>query len=261
MPTAILEGLERRLRSRSPATGPQLRVLRPGLQEQSHPLHGNLYRIGRATDNSIVIDHTAVSRHHALLENHGGHWLLTDAGSTNGLWWQGRRVRELVLREGDRVRFGPTDQEDLPTLLFEPEGGLRRSWLGRWGARTALAVAGGGGLLLALSLLQVPTRGSLATVRGPLLLYDRSNRPVASVADRKRRELPELNAYPAVLIDALLASEDNRFWWHPGVDTIGTARALLANLLGGRVLEGGSTLTQQMARSLYPEQVGQGETL
>ncbi len=261
MPTAILEGLERRLRPRSPTTGPQLRVLRPGQPEQSHPLHGSLYRIGRATDNSIVIDHTAVSRHHALLENHGGHWLLSDAGSTNGLWWQGRRVRELVLRQGDQVRFGPADQEDLPTLLFEPEGGLRRAWLGRWGARAAVAVAGAGALLLALSLLQVPTRGSLATVRGPLLLYDRSNRPVASVADRKRRELPDLDAYPAVLIDALLASEDNRFWWHPGVDPIGTARALLTNLLGGRVLEGGSTLTQQMARSLYPEQVGQGETL
>lgn len=259
MPTAILEGLEQRLRPRSP--GPRLKVLRPGLPELEQPLHGSLYRIGRAADNAIVIDHTAISRHHALLENHGGHWLLSDAGSTNGLWWRGRRVRELVLREGDRVRFGPADQADLPTLLFERDGGTRLDRIGRWGARAALAVAGGGSLLLALSLLQVPTRGSLATVRGPLLLYDRQDRPVASLADRKRRELPELGAYPPVLIDALLASEDNRFWWHPGVDPIGTARALVTNLLGGRVLEGGSTLTQQIARSLYPEQVGQGETL
>ncbi|MCP9836917.1 transglycosylase domain-containing protein [Cyanobium sp. N.Huapi 1H5] len=259
MPTAILEGLEQRLRPRTP--GPRLIVQRPGLPELEQPLHGSLYRIGRAADNAIVIDHTAVSRHHALLENHGGHWLLSDAGSTNGLWWRGRRVRELVLRAGDRVRFGPADQADLPTLLFESDGGSRLDRLGRWGARAAAAVAGGGSLLLALSLLQVPTRGSLATVRGPLLLYDRQDRPVASVADRKRRELPELGAYPPVLIDALLASEDNRFWWHPGVDPIGTARALVTNLLGGRVLEGGSTLTQQIARSLYPEQVGQGETL
>jgi membrane peptidoglycan carboxypeptidase len=64
-----------------------------------------------------------------------------------------------------------------------------------------------------------------------------------------------------VLIDALLASEDSRFWWHPGIDPIGTGRALVANLLGGRVLEGGSTLTQQLARSLYPDTVGQGQTL
>ncbi len=259
MPTAILEGLEQRLRARTP--GPRLTVLRPGLPDLEQPLHGSLYRIGRAADNAIVIDHTAVSRHHALLENHGGHWLLSDAGSTNGLWWRGRRVRELVLREGDRVGFGPADQADLPTLLFERDGSTRLDQLGRWGALAAAAVAGSGVLLLALSLLQVPTRGSLATVRGPLLLYDRQDRPVASVADRKRRELGELGAYPPVLIDALLASEDNRFWWHPGVDPIGTARALVTNLLGGRVLEGGSTLTQQIARSLYPEQVGQGETL
>ncbi len=259
MPTATLEGHQQRLRPRT--SGPRLKVLRPGLPELEQPLHGSLYRIGRAADNAVVIDHTAVSRHHALLENHGGHWLLSDAGSTNGLWWRGRRVRELVLRAGDRVRFGPAEQADLPTLLFEGDGSTRLDRLGRWGARAAVAVAGGGGLLLALSLLQVPTRGSLATVRGPLLLYDRNDRPVASVADRKRRELPELGAYPPVLLDALLASEDNRFWWHPGVDPIGTARALVTNLLGGRVLEGGSTLTQQIARSLYPEQVGQGETL
>ncbi|MEA5413353.1 FHA domain-containing protein, partial [Synechococcus sp. BA-120 BA3] len=132
MPTAILEGLEQRLRPRTP--GPRLTVLQPGLPELEQPLHGSLYRIGRAADNAIVIDHTAVSRHHALLENHGGHWLLSDAGSTNGLWWRGRRVRGLVLRAGDRVRFGPADQEDLPTLLFESDGSTRLDRLGRWGA-------------------------------------------------------------------------------------------------------------------------------
>ena len=62
-------------------------------------------------------------------------------------------------------------------------------------------------------------------------------------------------------MDALLSSEDNRFWWHPGVDPIGTLRAFSANLTGGRVLEGGSSLTQQLARSLYPELVGEGDTL
>jgi membrane peptidoglycan carboxypeptidase len=45
------------------------------------------------------------------------------------------------------------------------------------------------------------------------------------------------------------------------VDPGGRASVLVTNLLGGRVLEGGSTLTQQLARSLYPDQVGQGETL
>ncbi len=261
MPIAVLEGLQRRLRRRPRAGAARLEVHRPALPGRVHPLHGGCYRLGRAAGNDIVIDHAAVSRQHALLENHDGHWLLSDNASTNGLWWQGRRVRELLLRDGDRVRFGPDDQADLPTLLFRRDGESRWKRLGSWAGLGAAGIAGAGTLLLAFSLLQVPTRGNLATVRGPLLLYDRRDRPVASLADRKHRELADLKAYPTVLIDALLASEDNRFWWHPGVDPIGTARALLTNLLGGRVLEGGSTLTQQIARSLYPEQVGQGETL
>jgi len=233
----------------------------PGQPPRRQALPGQCYRIGRDDDADIQLDHGAVSRRHALLERRGRHWLLRDVGSTNGLWWQGRRIKAIALRDGDTVRFGPSQQGGLPEISF-----LQRP-RPRWQrplalAGTALAaIAGGGLLLLTLSLLQVPLRGSLATVRGPLVLYDRSNRPLASADDLRHRELRRLSDYPAVLIDALLSSEDSRFWWHPGVDPIGTGRALVANLVGGRVLEGGSTLTQQLARSLYPAQVGQGETL
>lgn len=233
----------------------------PGEPARRQALPGQCYRIGREESADVVLNHAAVSRRHALLERRGRHWLLRDFGSTNGLWWQGRRIRALVLRDGDSVRFGPSQQGGLPELSFleRPRPRWQRP-LGLCGAALA-AVAGSGLLLLALALQQVPIRGSLATVRGPLVLYDGSNRPLASVDDQRHRELRSLGDYPSVLIDALLASEDSRFWWHPGVDPIGTARALIANLIGGRVLEGGSTLTQQLARSLYPDQVGQGETL
>jgi peptidoglycan glycosyltransferase len=93
------------------------------------------------------------------------------------------------------------------------------------------------------------------------LLFDGADRPVIAAESQQHQEQRALSGYPRVLVDALLASEDSRFWWHPGIDPTGTARALLTNLSGGRVLEGGSTLTQQLARSLYPEQVGRGETL
>ena len=116
-------------------------------------------------------------------------------------------------------------------------------------------------LLLALSVLQVPIRGSLAAVRGPLVLYDRAIVRWPPATTGSTGSWLAWSDYPPALVDALLASEDSRFWWHPGVDPIGTGRALLTNLVGRRVLEGGSTLTQQLARSLYPEQVGQGETL
>lgn len=56
---------------------------------------------------------------------------------------------------------------------------------------------------------------------------------------------------PAYL-DALLALEDRRFRWHAGVDPLAAARAAVANLAGGRVRSGASTLTMQLVRMLEP---------
>lgn len=238
-----------------------LLVHRPGEGSQRIPLHPGLYRIGRDDTGEIVVAHPAVSRCHALLERQGRHWLLRDNDSTNGLWWRGRRVRELLLADGDTVRLGPPHQGGVPELQIQlrTRPGLER--LLRGGSLALAGIAAVGVATLALAVVQVPIRGSLAPVRGPLAIYDRDGEPVASAEGQRHRELERLGDYPRVLVDALLASEDSRFWWHPGVDPIGTARALVTNLLGGRVLEGGSTLTQQLARSLYPDQVGQGETL
>lgn len=60
-----------------------------------------------------------------------------------------------------------------------------------------------------------------------------------------------LDEAPPLLIDAILAVEDRRFWTHPGVDLLATGRALLADLRVGQPAQGGSTLTQQLARSLF----------
>jgi penicillin-binding protein 1A len=244
-----------------PTTPAKVELHVPGHLPLRIALHGSCYGIGRDANADLPVEHPAVSRRHALLERHGNHWLLTDCGSTNGLWWRGRRVKQLVLRHGDQVRFGPAEEGGLPEISFERQvnprvqGALRR-------AGAILAALTGLSLgVLALSALRMPIHGSLAGVRGPLVLYDRTGRPLSSAEDQRHRELGRLGDYPPVLIAALLASEDSRFWWHPGVDPIGTGRALLTNLLGGRVLEGGSTLTQQLARSLYPDLVGQGETL
>lgn len=56
---------------------------------------------------------------------------------------------------------------------------------------------------------------------------------------------------PPYLVDAVLAVEDRRFYSHPGVDIIGLGRAIVANLRAGRVVQGGSTLTQQLAKNLF----------
>jgi penicillin-binding protein 1C len=55
-----------------------------------------------------------------------------------------------------------------------------------------------------------------------------------------------------VLIDTLIATEDRRFWWHPGVDPVGLLRAAAQDLRAGHVVSGASTLTMQAARLLHP---------
>jgi membrane peptidoglycan carboxypeptidase len=238
-----------------------LEIFLPGQSSRRISLHGGLYRLGRDSRLEVCLDHPAVSKRHALLEQIGPDWLLRDDGSTNGLYWRGQRIRELLLRDGDAVRFGPATEPGLPELVFQRRPVPRLPSLGRGAVAVAATMAAAGTFLLGLSVLQVPVRGSLAPVRGPVALYDRLNRPLSSADSSEHRENKSLSDYPRVLVEALLASEDSRFWWHPGADPIGTGRALVTNLLGGRVLEGGSTVTQQLARSLYPEQVGEGETL
>ena len=224
-------------------------------------LVGGAYRIGRDPSGEVVIQAAGVSQRHALLEQVGRHWLLSDLDSTNGLWWRGRRVQQLLLRDGDRIQLAPGDAAEAAELEFQRPGGRLWRQLGRAGSASLATLAAAALLLLALGRWQQPVRAGLGGTRGPLLLYDGADRPIRAAESQQHQEQPSLEGYPPDLVAALLASEDNRFWWHPGIDPVGTARALATNLLSGRVLEGGSTLTQQLARSLYPDQVGRGETL
>src|SRR6266542_4296040 len=84
---------------------------------------------------------------------------------------------------------------------------------------------------------------------GDTVLYGADGQPWFPL-DEHRRDV-RLDQISPYLRDAVIAAEDHRFYRHPGIDPIAVGRATLHNLKRGRLSEGGSTLTQQLARTLF----------
>lgn len=84
---------------------------------------------------------------------------------------------------------------------------------------------------------------------GDTIFYGADSKPWFRL-DEQRRDVP-LKQIAAVLRHAVVAVEDRRFYEHPGVDPIGLARAVVRDVRSRSLAEGGSTLTQQLARTLF----------
>jgi penicillin-binding protein 1B len=69
--------------------------------------------------------------------------------------------------------------------------------------------------------------------------------------ERERRQLVSINQVPRHLIHAVLSAEDKRFYEHHGVDPVGIGRAFFTNLRRGAIVQGGSTITQQLAKCYF----------
>ena len=118
--------------------------------------------------------------------------------------------------------------------------------------------------LLGLALLVALIPLAVITVRGARLiaqlepgaevgsavLYDAHGDVLTTLGQGHGRYV-HYSDLPRHLVDAVIAIEDSRFWRHQGVDVIGIARALLANLRAGARVQGASTITQQVARNLF----------
>ena len=81
-------------------------------------------------------------------------------------------------------------------------------------------------------------------------VYSDTNKLLAEFFLENRTPV-KLSDVPNVLIDALIATEDKRFFSHFGLDVRGIARAMYRNIRAGKIVEGGSTLTQQLAKVLF----------
>ena len=82
-------------------------------------------------------------------------------------------------------------------------------------------------------------------------IYDINGNEIANVHAAENRRPVKIQQVPKDLQNAFVAVEDNRFYEHSGVDPRGILRALYANIRGRGVSEGGSTITQQLAKNAY----------
>ena len=113
-------------------------------------------------------------------------------------------------------------------------------------------------LLLAYVLVLIPFTPSIADIRKaksevPSVVMSADGVVLAEFRRLNRQWVPLARVAPSA-VDALIATEDHRFYQHHGIDFRRTAGAVLNTLRGKR--QGGSTITQQLARNLYPEEIG-----
>ena len=103
--------------------------------------------------------------------------------------------------------------------------------------------------ILPRSLPSVSALESLQPLQGTKV-YDDNDELLTELHVERRIFVP-LAHIPQTLRDAVLATEDRRFYYHWGIDPIGIARATYSNYKSGRIVEGGSTITQQLTKVLF----------
>lgn len=229
-----------------------------------YPLLGEHYILGRSSDKcDIVTSSPIVSQVHATLTRDrarsGSQFVLKDRDSTNGIYRGKVRIKRTALYHGDELTLGPAELSDAVTIRYidPPPWYLRAIRYGLYGF-TGLSLLVGT-WIVALEWPKIPTRPLPESVQGPVMIFAQEgdeNVPIRSESLQAHFEQKSLSQFSPYLPKAVIASEDSRYYWHLGVDPLGILRALVTNIRGGGIREGGSTLTQQLARSIYRDYVG-----
>jgi penicillin-binding protein 1A len=116
----------------------------------------------------------------------------------------------------------------------------------------AIAVVGLAGAVLWWVMPQLPSASSLREVRlqTPLRVYTRDGSLIAEFGEKRRNPLA-IDEVPALVKQAFIAAEDDRFYEHPGVDWMAIVRAGLDVARSHEKRQGGSTITMQLARNFF----------
>lgn len=149
------------------------------------------------------------------------------------------------------VKYSPEPEQGYPWRAL---GG---SFLGAGVSLGFLGLIGVLGFAFIVMAPRVPANADMWNVnrQSAIIVLDRNGEEIAARGARYGQQI-EPHELPDYLLKAFLSTEDRRFYDHGGVDLRGTLRAALANLKAGGVTEGGSTITQQLAKNLFlsPEQ-------
>ncbi|MDP2794228.1 MAG: penicillin-binding protein 1A [Sulfurisoma sp.] len=108
------------------------------------------------------------------------------------------------------------------------------------------------GIVLILAYPQLPSLEVLTDYRPriPLRIYTADGHMIGEFGE-ERRNFVRIQDVPPVMKQAILAAEDERFYQHPGIDTIGVLRAAYSNFVSGGKRQGASTITMQVARNFF----------
>ncbi len=227
------------------------------------PLIGDRYVLGRSSKScDIVVRNPVVSQIHLSLIRAGRgqkSFIIKDENSTNGIYKGRRRVTSKKLRHNEVLTLGPPELAASVRLQYiDPPPKY---------VDVAEKVACGIGGMTALLVLWVGFEWQKFSVKplppaigGPVIVTTEDGEtPLRAPRSQSHAEL-RLKEFSPYLPKAVIASEDKRYHWHLGVDPIGILRATVIISKGGD-RQGGSTVTQQVARSLFRDYVGRADSL
>ncbi|MCP4913659.1 MAG: PBP1A family penicillin-binding protein [Oligoflexia bacterium] len=118
---------------------------------------------------------------------------------------------------------------------------------------TGLAILGGviGTSILIYFSFDLPKISTLSDYNPPIpsVILSKDGTILAEIG-KEKRDIAKFGEIPDLIVNAFLSAEDDNFFQHTGVDYMGVIRAFIANIKAGKVVQGGSTITQQVAKSL-----------